>query len=259
MPSPPVAADHRDERSSLTSSSGVYACRFTYTEAVPGGLGFEWNSVSVLRNQNTLVSRTENCATYVQARSHADGSTWGACIEACDESFGSAYGPQVALEVDQWCNGADPYKWRPGIHIVVGDARRIRTGEARNEFCEAGPALLVTNNGTDRKARWREVIKARDFWDSAMSVDGADPGDDPAHHIFKFKGRFVTGFSFASAEFSGSPIRLGSGQTIALEGTDSVTLGLHGTRVEIRLLGNPVLALDYNTGDLFLKGAVKSL
>lgn len=248
MQPPPVAADHRNERTDTSGTGfGVHACRFTYTLALPGGKGFEWNGVDILENLSRLIDRTENCARYIQSRSYDDGSTWGVCIEACDESFGAKYGPMVSGEIDCWANGPDPFKWRIGWHVVVGDARRIRTGEARNEFVECGYGMLFSNNGTDQNARFNTCLKLKHFWNAGIAFDGSENPADPSHHLFRFAGHFITGFSFVDAKFSGSPIRLGRGQTIALEGTESVTVGLIGDRVQISMLGQPIFQVDINT------------
>lgn len=258
MPAPPVGADERRERYADETPRGVFCARLDYSE-VTGGEAHEWNHIALLRNLNTMASRSENCAMYAQARRHSDGSTWGGCIEACDESFGAAYGPQVGLEVDNWCNGADPYKWRLGIHIVVGDAQRIRTGVAGGQPCEAAYGILMSNNYVDHGAKFGVGIKLKHFMDAAIAIDGEEDGGPPSHYVARCKGSFLAGLSFVDATLSGSAIRLGRGQTIAFEGTDGVTVGLFGERIELRLLGVPFAAFDYNTGDLFLKGAVKPL
>lgn len=232
----------------------VRSLRRTDASVPPDSKSFVWLDYVVLNN-HAAKDQGENCARYTKAFDYGGGDIWAECIEVADMGFGAKYGTLRAAEVSMGVVGPDPNQWRIGYHIAVWDAKRY-VGARHDGPCEVGQCFRI--NG-EPNAYWGTVIDARDFAWAFASVTGGYMNGQPSHHIFKFGGKFITGFSFADAEFAGSPIRLGRGQTIGLEGTDSVRLGLDGDRVSILVNGAPVFAVDIWTGDVWIKGEVRKL
>ena len=226
----------------------VRSCRRTDVMVPPDAEAFVWPDYVVLDSW-AKKDHGENVARYTKAINRG-GDIWAECIEVEDTAYGTLRGGEMTVAA----NGGDPNNWRMCWHLMARDAA-LAYGRPAEPACEVGTCLRINGEPT---AWFGSVISARDFsWAFAQVTGGY--GGMPSHHIFKFGGSFITGFSFADASFLGSPIRLGRGQTIALEGTDSVRVGLVGDRVSILLHGQPVFQVDIGTGDVFIRGEVRKL
>jgi hypothetical protein len=239
---PPVAADQRLERYAKPEAAGnVFAAKLFYTYVPEEALQNEWNVTFSLRND---ADSGENCSAYFQSEAYGKGSTWGICVEAADMSFGVKNPPLSPIEADVWA-GAD--NAGNGIHAVVGDIKRLRTGLPTSGRVSGANGVLVSNNG-HQNARWICGATLR-HWDRAgMSIEG-DGGQFGIH----FSGRMSIAVDFTGVDGSQSVIRLKDGQRISLDATDSVQIGYSLGRVKIWMLGMSIFELDINTHRLYLR------
>ncbi len=251
MPAPPVAADKRFERfGSVGGTPGhVFGSVLFYTETPLGSKVNEWNLIAIHDN---YADAGENVAAYMQGRAYGRGATWGLCSEAADMSFGTKGASMVGGEFDVWTCGASTGN-RVGVHAVVGDAKLIHGGSAYVGPCEAEHGFLSSNNG-HANARWRHGLAVRHWNRTGVSVEG-DGGDFGV----RFTGTMTVACDFTALEKVQAVIRLRDSQWISLDATDSVLFGYQLGRVKVTMCGKPVLELDINTGDLFLKGEVRKL
>lgn len=218
---------------------------------------YAWLHYVVLRN---YASRDQGCGenvgSYVKAFDYAGGDIWGTCTEVADMSFGAKYGTLRGHETSIAANGPDPHQWRIGHHMMASNSRQSYDGGPGGESAEVGIAHRI-NGGPN--SYFGTVFQVSDFAWAAGTFTGGYCGL-PSHHIFKFGGHYVTGFSFADAKFDSSPIRLGRGQTIGLESTDSVRIGLDDRdRIAVTVQGRRVFELDIWTGDVGIAGSLRKI
>lgn len=167
----PLTPDNYFDRRAVTHVGGtpgwVCANRRVTTEVGPDVTNFEWNLVAIIYNG---AERGENCGLYAQANALSTGNTWGAVSEVCDETYGTKQQTLVAHEFDVWCSGKDLLE-RVGLHIVVGDAKRMR---AVGQSVEAigSDAVLIGSNGNPG-ASWRRGISIDQVTDVGIAFHGA--------------------------------------------------------------------------------------
>lgn len=241
----------------------VRSLRMTYVEVPESSKAFVWPDYVVLRNR-AAKDHGENVGRYTKVYDYGGGDVWAHCTEVVDMSFGKKYGTLRINEEAIACVGADVNGWRVGYHIMVQDAIQAFAGDLGEKHdgpCEVGNMFRIEAGHSN--AYCGNVFSLRDFSWSALQITGGYHDGKPSAHIFKFGGSFITGFSFVEAKFEGSPIRLARGQTIALEGTDTIRIGLIGNQVQV-LYGNvPQFSIDLTTrnviveGDLIVKGKVR--
>lgn len=166
----PLTPDNFIDRRTVMHAGGtpgwVCANRWVTTDVGPMATNFEWNLVAIIANG---AERGENCVLYAQANARNTGNTWGAVSEVCDETFGTRVQTLVAHEFDVWCSGGDSLD-RIGLHIVVGDARRMR-GAGQSALATATEAVRIGSNG-DPGARWRTGISIDKVTEVGIEIKG---------------------------------------------------------------------------------------
>lgn len=159
--------DHRSSLHVGGTPGWVSANRWVTTEVGPGVTNYEWNLVAMIANG---AERGENCAFYAQANALSTGNTWAAVSEVCDETHGTKRQTLVAHEFDVWCSGADS-KPRLGLHVVVGDSRRMRDAGQSAESI-ATEAVRIGSNGNPG-AGWRKGVTIDAVTEVAIEVKGS--------------------------------------------------------------------------------------
>ena len=162
--------DHRYALHVGGTPGWVCANRWVTTDVGPGVTNFEWNLVAIIANG---AERGENCAFYAQANALNTGSTWGAVSEVCDETYGTKRQSLTAHEFDVWCSGVDS-RPRLGLHVVVGDSRRMRDAGQSAEALGT-EAIRIGSNGSPG-ASWRKGVTI-----DAVTEVGIEFTSTPAH------------------------------------------------------------------------------
>jgi hypothetical protein len=248
-------ATHRFSRSASGGTPGhVYACTWTQTDVAAGSRGHEWNAVHVLNNR---AADGENCGMYSQANTYAGGATWGLCADVRDMSQGQHYPFMIGAEISVAPNGADPGSRRVGVHVALNPAW---PGTAAPGPTEAAHGIKVTGDES-KDRRWNDALMLRDYRYAGLQLRGTVPGGpSQAHRAIEVIDRHIVGVDTSQATFeSGTALRLGNGQCIALEGTESARLRCLDGKVQVLMLGVPVFEIDLGSGDLRIKGSVGKL
>jgi len=228
----------------------VNACTITYTQVPVGQISFEWNQVAILENESAV---GEHCAAYFQSISHRGGQTWGVCVEARDGSNGAFYGALVGAEVNLGVCSPDPKAFRTGLHVALNQA-----GEAWDEGVEAGYGVRITAKHEENR-RWRTGLLVTDVLHDAVSVNGPANVGPSTDRAVKVSGRFKVGIDTSDAKFDGNTaIRLGNGQQIAFEGTDTVKLKYADGKISFLWGDQVAMSLDLGSGDLYVRGKIRS-
>ncbi len=248
-------ATHRFNRGASGGTPGhVYACTWTQTEVAAGSKGHEWNAVHVLNNH---AADGENCGMYSQANTYGGGATWGLCADVRDMSQGATYPFMIGAEISISPSGPDPGARRVGVHVALNPAW---PGSAQPGPVEAAHGVKIT--GDERKdRRWNAGLLLTDYRYSGVQLRGTvDAAAPDAHRAIEISGRHVVGIDTSPGKFeSGTALRLGNGQCIALEGTESVKLRCIDGKVQVLMLGRPVFEIDVGSGDVRIKGEVGKL
>ena len=229
----------------------VNAATVTYTHVEYGAAAFEWNAVFILESESGV---GEHCAAYAQAVSHRGGQTWGMCIEARDGSGGNFYGALVGAEVNLGVCSPDPKAYRTALHVALNQA-----GQPWTEGVEAGYGVRITAKHEENR-RWRTGLLVTDVLHDAVSVCGPTNIGPSTDRAFKASGRFKVGLDTSGASFDGgTAIRLGNGQQISFEGTDTAKLKYADGRISFLWGDQVALSLDLGSGDLYVRGEIKRL
>lgn len=226
----------------------VNACTVTYTHVVDGTRSLEWAAVGIIDNES---AEGENCAGYFQGNAYAGGPTWGLCVDVRDCSGGTRYGPLVN-EFSIGAVGPDPVSVRRGLHVCLNSA------VAEPRPTEGGYGIKVDANDREGR-RWKTGIESSNSSLRSFNAAGASEGVDPTHRAYGATGRFIVGFDLSEASFSnGVALRIGNGQSIALEGTDTVRLRCKDGMTQL-LWGDKVLMQVDGDGNVWARGKFERL
>lgn len=182
---------------------------------------YEWAHLSILDN---FARAGENVAAYAQANRYGDGPTWASVSEVAD--FVGSNGGVVGHEVDVWTSGSDTGS-RIGVEVVLGDIKAIR-GTGKSDKVEGSAGLRIGAFNGASGPRWTRGVQ--------------------------LTGRYIVGIDLSTATHDGAAIRLGEGQAISLDATDSVRLRYQGGRVVISNGATPIFEIDAQTGDVYKRG-----
>lgn len=227
----------------------VSACTVTYTQVVPATDSFEWAQVAILDNHS---ADGEHCAAYLQATSLAGGRTWALCADVREPLESAGYGALVGAEISVGAHGPDPERKRRGVHVALNPADPV------HRDADGGHGVYVSAGAADDR-RWNTGIEVRDCAEQCFTAVGGLDDEPRTDRALKMYGRFAIGLDTSEAAFTtGTALRLGNGQAIALEATDTVRLRCRDGMTQL-LWGDRVLLQVDGDGNLWLRGEVRKL
>lgn len=203
-------------------NGGVSSANYTYDRAGTYETEFEWAGLDVL---DSWSNSGQNVARYGQGNQYGTGPVWGMVAESASLNNGTG-GALTGLEVDSWTNSADN-GWRLGIGVFAGDVAVTRgTGKSPANGSTVG--VLVGTYNNDPTSSWLDGLRITNI----------------------IRGAAIN----LSQAITPIGIRLAAGQSISLEGTDTIKLNYLNGKVNIMNGNTPVFSIDPNNGDIYKNG-----
>jgi hypothetical protein len=218
---------------------------YAYTITGKQQKAFEWVGYAELDNYSDF---GENVGFYSKGNKFGMGATWGHVAEVCDTE--GKPGGAVGEEVDCWVTGVDNGT-RLGLNVVVGDARQIR-GLPGAGVAEATVGVKINASSGTSWARWMFGMVVEAFKVAGIVLDSV------AERAIWLKGKYIVGLDMSEADVR-TPIRFRMGQRLTFDQFDSIGVSAHDGYLVFDNCGTTLMKLDYNTGDLYLKGAVHAV
>lgn len=185
------------------------------TNSGPSATAFEWAIVGIVNNNSP--AGVENVGGYFQGNMKSTGGTWGAVAEATDMNFNGNIGRRelVGAEIDVYCNGPDTAVNRVGAQIVVGDAYLNRNGSAGQDG-SATYGLHVMRQLGGATVNWINGVIVSSATDTSFQAGATGA------RAFRVIGSYSVGLETHEGTLSGPAVRIGAGQKISFNATDTV-------------------------------------
>ena len=234
----------------LTHASGggakINCVNYSYTIVGRNVDGFEWNLYAQMDNyaDNKPGVRREHCAFYSKANKFGSATNWAGVLEVHDHR---GEGACVGAEVDIWTKGEDNGS-RIGLDVMCAGGNDVVDKPA---VVGATAALRSSVSDSNPLAYWTYGAWLRGIKLAGVSIKSCVAG---AVRGVELLGKYIVGIDTSQAQCS-TAIRLGHKQTIAFEGTDTITLSLSDNwRVAIKNGNTPIFEIDIGTGDVYKRG-----
>ena len=239
----------RDTAGQAGGTHGHVNCA-SYTQTITGKdeAQFEWNALHILNN---YADKGENCAGYFQTNVFGSGASFGLVSEVCVTNPAST-AQVTGFESDAWVSGAitPASKARVANDVVFGDGQFIRK---------------ITTSPSPAEVHWGQRIAPSGDTPWARSIGGQlvagfkhvghqlEAPPEGAVRGYYPQGKYIVLFD-STATDSETVLRLKSGQRIALDEFDQITIQRQNSRVVFANNKTPFFEIDINTGDIYKKG-----
>lgn len=239
----------RDTTNQAGGQRGFVNCAsYVYTVTGVSEVQFEWNALHVLDN---FSNAGENCAGYFQANAKGRGATFGLVAEVCSTDPAST-AQLTGFEADAWVSGPvlPGTNNRIASDVVFGDGQYIRKITSAPSPAEVHWGERIAPSGDTPWARAQGGQLVAGFKHVGQTLQAPDEGAVRGYYP---KGKYIVLFD-ASATDSETVLRLKSGQRIALDEFDQITIQRQNSRVVFANNKTPFFEIDINTGDIYKKG-----
>lgn len=221
----------------------VNSAVFGLTEVGANVATYEWAG---LLHVDSSATGGQNVGGYLKGSKRAAGPVWGGVSEV--KAYVGSSGVAVAHEFDIWAIGPDPTNSRIGVDIVIGKGGQ--TGDSPAAFCgvRIGPQDGDTVNGSFANGLFMFGLVNAGVLLQNQGTWGI---------LFGATSNIATGIDFAAATFSSIAMRLGRGQAMSLEGTNTAkfeAFGAGDSVAKFTFSGSEKVGFDVQNGTVRISG-----